>query len=435
MNEATPVDLLMISAAPCWPLGDGVRLRGYYMTRALRALGIRAAMTSIEPLPDDAPDEMHEMVVPWPDVVDDAAVRQLREGWAGAGAAARRRLADYEGTDPRQIAGVHALVDRHHPKALVGIGLHSPLILRAAFRRHGIKKVWYAADELIGFHLSCLRRRARRGAGRSNGSTWGQLCQHAALETLFVRGLDGAIGVSPRDTMLLRWLAGAMETATVRNGVDLERYRPHDVPAQPRSLVFWGRLDFAPNIDAVCWFARHVWPSLRHVTPAATLRIVGAAPVSRVQALSALEGIEVVPDVEDLRPLAHQASAVILPIRSGAGIKNKLLEAAALGRPIVASHQAVAGLGAARGLPMLVCRDVGQWRVAVRRLWTDPALCRHLGAAARRWVEREFDWSRKAREMVYAINRMPCRRGEPGAIQRRPAIERVDRAEPARKAA
>lgn len=131
-----------------------------------------------------------------------------------------------------------------------------------------------------------------RGARR----TARMVALYAAIETLFVRGLNGAIGVSPTDSRLLHIVAGARQTVTIRNGVDLDYFgqQPQTVDGPPLanpSLVFWGRLDFEPNVDAVCWFAREVWPTLRRRVPSASWKIVGKNPVPQVEQLNELASV------------------------------------------------------------------------------------------------------------------------------------------------
>jgi glycosyltransferase involved in cell wall biosynthesis len=402
------IDALFISELALWPLDQGFKVHGYHMAAALASLGLRVKVASLAPPPVEPPDNLRAMMAPWP-APKDEHVKQFNAGWSGPLGVVRRGLARYLIDRPQRMAGVIPLVDRHRPRAVIGLGLHSPMMLAALRRVRPVPCVWYGADELINFHLSCLRRDPwRHWPARARA-----LALHAALERSFVCGLDGAIGVSPRDTFLLRWMAGARRAVTIRNGVDLNAW-PFDTPGaqprQPNSLVFWGRMDFEPNIDAVCWFARRVWPRLKREQPDAVWRIAGKNPDARVIALSRLPGVEVLGEVEDVRPLAQQSSATILPMRCGGGIKNKLLEAAALGCAIVVSPAAVRGLTIdpdRRTWPL--CRSPEQWVQAVRQLWSDPALGASIGRNARAWVEKHHDWTNAARALAGWLCSLPPR--------------------------
>ena len=396
-----PLDLLFVSEQPLWPLDQGFKVHGSQMLRALRARGLQVASAAIAPWPerDDVPADLLELAVDWPQP-DDEQARDFDAAMGGVCGCGRRRLIRHLIDRPQRLAGVLALVDRFRPAAVIGLGLHSPIMLRAVRRARGVRSVWYGADELVYFHLSCLRREpARRMPDRLR-----QMAMHALLENLFVRGLDGAIGVSPTDVRLLRWLAGARRAVLIRNGVDLDRFGPAPPtvrPARPDSLVFWGRLDFEPNVDAVCWFADRIWPLLRHRRPGATFRIVGPHATAPVRALGRRAGIELAGRVPDVREAAWGAAATILPMRCGGGIKNKLLEAAALARPIVASPRATQGLAfGPDGPPLLVARTPESWVSAVRRIWSEPPLAARLGTRARTWAERHHDWATAARTLA-----------------------------------
>ena len=117
--------------------------------------------------------------------------------------------------------------------------------------------------------------------------------------------------------------------------------------------------------------------------------------------------------VDDIRPYAHGAAITVLPMRCGKGIKNKLLEAAAMGRPMVASRQAIKGLQFDRpDMPLMVCDGPDQWIEAICRLWADDALMHKLGADARKWVVRNHSWDQAARSLLSWLETLPgTRRG------------------------
>lgn len=385
-------DVLFVSEQPPWPLDQGFKVHGYHMARALRDLGVRVGFASMQPLPDDAPEPLRQMHVDWPKATAHQTQTRSRR-FRGL----RRRLARYLGPSQADAAGLLALVGQCQPQAVVGLGIHSPILLHGLHARVPCKRVWYAADELLYFHASCMRRESVwRWPGRLR-----QAAVHVAMERLFAAGLDGAIAVSPTDAKMLRFVAGVRNVVTVRNGVDLDDFAPH--PAQPRqqSLIFWGNLDFEPNVDAVRWFARCVWPKLHWRRPDATLRIVGRNAVPAVNELAAQPGIDVVGAVDDIREAARDSSAVVLPMRCGGGIKNKLLEAAAMGKPIVASPRAADGLAFDdTGPPFAIADTPEAWVAAVRRVWSDPLHAAALGAAARAWVRKHHNWNAAAAHLA-----------------------------------
>lgn len=400
------LDILFVSEQPIWPLDQGFRVHGCNMVRSLVARGLRIGVASIHPPPDDLPDDLRAIHLDWP-VVRPGQQRAFAARWQGYGQTLRHRLARHQGLDIEQLAPVRALVERHRPQAVIGLGQHAPMILRGLDPT--VTRIWYAADEPVYFQLSCLRHMGlHRKMFAELRDRSRAIALYALIEQLFVRDLDGAIGVSPADTRLLRRIGGARHAITIPNGVDLDYFAPDESVPEPRSLIFWGRMDFEPNIDAVCWFARHVWPQLKRHSPQAVWRIVGKHPVLRVRELNAIDGIEVTGAVDDVRPYARQAALTILPMRCGGGIKNKLLEAAAMGLPIVASPRAVRGLALGDTHPVVVCRDAHAWYEAVRRLWQDAVETSRLRTAARQWVTQRHTWEGAAVRLLRFLDDLGC---------------------------
>jgi len=401
------LDVLFVGEHAVWPLDQGFCVHGYHMAWALSDLGLRVGMASPKPLPNSAPKRLRDMSIDWPGFHDEH-LRRFLHGWRGIGSWARRRLARYQGRNLKLFSGVIPLIDRHRPSVVIGLGQHSPMMLQALRDSPNIRRIWYAADEPVFFQLSCMRREPI--------SQWrnrlSKMALYSALEGLFVRRLNGAIGVNPTDTLLLKRFAGVRHAATIRNGVDTDRFRPDPLQRpKPRSLVFWGRMDFEPNIDAVLWFAQHVWPTLKQRRPNATWQIVGKNPHPKVIELSKIPGVEVVGAVEDIRPYAHQAAITILPMRCGGGIKNKLLEAAAMGRPIVASPKALQGLELDDHRPPVWTSRTGrQWIEGILRLWSDAPRAMALGRNARAWVQARHTWQEAARSLVAWVGSLPAPR-------------------------
>jgi glycosyltransferase involved in cell wall biosynthesis len=409
------LDVLFVSEHALWPVDQGFSIRGSNMVQAMGDKGVRVAVASIAPLPDEASNDLKANYLAWPDV-DANQTQAFLKGWEGPGYRARMRLADYQGRDLDRFAGVMSLVEKHQPKTVIGLGQHSILMLRALSVYPQIRKVWYAADELVYFQLSCMRREGLPTLRHRLEL----LTLYAGLETFFVRGLDGAIGVAPREAKLLKHIAGAKRTTCIRNGVDTDYFAPPASRPANKQLVFWGRMDFEPNIDAVTWFCNNVWPQLQAKHPDATFKVVGKKPTDTITALDAIDGVEIVGGVADLRPYVHGSSATVMPMRCGGGIKNKLLEAAAMGIPIIGSPKATLGLKSGDGaLPVLTCKTVAQWISSIELLWNDPQLGQRLGRALRQWVMAEHSWPNAASQMLLWLDDL---RSASGVCQRHTPI-------------
>ncbi|HAI14436.1 MAG TPA: hypothetical protein DCM28_22215, partial [Phycisphaerales bacterium] len=180
------LDILFVSEHALHPVDQGFSIRGSNIIKALSEHGVKVAVASITPLPDEASESIRCHYLPWPEV-DAEQTESFLKGWEGLGYRARMRLADYQGRDLGRFAGIISLVEQHRPKTVIGLGQHSILMLRAIQQYTDIRKVWYAADELMYFQLSCMRRE-----GLSTLSQRMQkLALYGGLETFFVRGMDG----------------------------------------------------------------------------------------------------------------------------------------------------------------------------------------------------------------------------------------------------
>ncbi|QDU33485.1 Glycosyl transferases group 1 [Poriferisphaera corsica] len=401
LNNQT-ADVLFLAERPMWPLDQGFRVHGCNMLKSLHQLGISAKVASAEPT-TDAPDWLNDLIIDWPNATPHD-IQLFHEGWSGPLSKLRHKAASHQGIDIHRLAGAISLIKRCKPKTVIAVGLHGPVLLKGlqqAFPR--VKMIWYAADEPITFHLSCLKQEPIKDWP----PRFWNILTFAAIERLFARGLDGAIGVSPLDSKRLKRIAAVKSIHTIRNGVDLEYFSPKSNLPDDHSVVFWGRMDFEPNIDAVTWFAKNAWPQLVKRSPNAVFNIVGKNPTPAIQALTQIPGINVLGAVPDIRTHAQNATVAILPMRCGAGIKNKLLESAAMGIPTIASPKAIHGLDiSCLEKPFHIAHNPDLWADHVWHLWHDTTYRQQLSQRSRQWVTAKHNWQDAARELIRYINTM-----------------------------
>jgi polysaccharide biosynthesis protein PslH len=183
---------------------------------------------------------------------------------------------------------------------------------------------------------------------------------------------------------------------SIPNGVDTATLAPvPDETPRPGRLLFFGRMDYAPNRDAVHYFADSILPVLRQAQPAVELHIVGNGIDDDLRALaSRVPGIKLVGRVDDLRPALAAASAVIVPLRMGGGTRLKILEAMSIGRPVISTTIGAEGLDVVSGRELLIADSPEDFAAAVDRVLRDPTLTAELGANARATAERLYDWRR-----------------------------------------
>ena len=220
-----------------------------------------------------------------------------------------------------------------------------------------------------------------------------------AYEAAVARRVDASLFVSEAEAALFRARSGlgADTVRAVENGIDTARFNPELIfdavdGSEGPLAVFTGQMDYRPNIDAVRWFATDILPLIRQRHAAARFAIVGRAPTDEVRALAKLPGAVVTGEVHDVRPWLAAADAVVAPLLLARGVQNKLLEAMAMARPVVASAAAAEGIDAAAGEHLLVASDAESLAAAVGSLFDDREAAAKMGQAARARMITRYGW-------------------------------------------
>lgn len=214
------------------------------------------------------------------------------------------------------------------------------------------------------------------------------------LERALCREASGVSAVSEEDAAALRSLAPELRPAVVPNGIDLCAYDlPAPVAIEPGRVVFTGKMDYRPNVDAVLWFVNAIWPMVRAQAPEATFWIVGQAPTPPVRALDGRDGVHVTGAVADTRPYIAGARVYVAPLRMGGGTRFKLLEAMALRRPIVSTRVGAEGFPLQNGRDALLADGPQSFADSVCRLLHDADLSDRLATTGHALVAARYDWS------------------------------------------
>ena len=218
----------------------------------------------------------------------------------------------------------------------------------------------------------------------------------AQYENHVGRWSDINLFVSEAEAALFRRRAGlaVSHVRALDNGIDTAKFDPAGFPrvagAEPM-IVFTGQMDYRPNVEAVDYFARRTFPAIRAKHPATLFAIVGRDPTSAVQELAKLKNVIVTGEVPDVRPWIAAAAAVVAPLEIARGIQNKVLEAMAMARPVVASPAAFEGIDAVPGEHLIVANGYDMAN-AVSQLISDPAAGDRLGSAARAHMILRYGW-------------------------------------------
>lgn len=379
---------LFVKHALAWPRSAGHDVHGYYMMRALSEGGHTVVLATVAAPTSAALDgaglERTYILDDVDAASDSIAVTRTQE-----------RFRRYFGIDTTRIAAVRTLARELQADAVVAVGLE---VLPYLAGVTGSRRVWYAADEWLWHHVSQVKLTER--------GSWHHVTD-GIIKGLYERAYRGVVDVtwvvSEADRRAMQAIAGMRSVAVVPNGVDTDFFHPQQVREVPNSAIFWGRLDFGPNVDALTWFSREIWTELRRLQPDATFTIIGYEPSEQILRLASQDGIEIKPNVPDLRLEACRHAITVLPFVSGGGIKNKLLEAAALQRPIVCSPTAARGLSYGAGEPFVLASSRSEWMGVVRQLWADQSSRDRLGATAREWVKEHHSWTAAAESAVNSL--------------------------------
>jgi|HubBroStandDraft_6_1064221.scaffolds.fasta_scaffold09071_4 glycosyltransferase involved in cell wall biosynthesis len=202
--------------------------------------------------------------------------------------------------------------------------------------------------------------------------------------------------VAERDAAFNRTLVPKANFSVVPLGIDLSYYHPMPVQKEPATLVFHGHLGYPPNVQAAVEFARDVFPRIRSEMPSAIFHLVGASPTAEIQALAATSGIKLSPDLPDLRNALSSASVYVCAVRFGSGMKNKILEAMALGLPIVAYAGSAAGIDCIPGKDLEIADDPEEFAAKVLRLLRNPAEAESLADHGKLLVQEKYSWDARA---------------------------------------
>ena len=206
-----------------------------------------------------------------------------------------------------------------------------------------------------------------------------------------VRSFAATVCVGEADARWLRRFGGGDTVHVIPNGVDVPE---HVAPeANEPTLSFTGALDYQPNVEAVMFAIDAIWPRILAAVPHARFVIAGRNPTAGVRAIANAANVELLPDVLDMATVLGNAWVSIAPMRSGVGIKNKVLEAWACARPVVMSQLATNGLVVPTDHVSLVSAKADAMADTVVRLFSDAEERHRLGHSARENVLRHFTWT------------------------------------------
>lgn len=384
--------ILFVKYELAWPRASGHDVHTYSLMQALTKLGHEVALATDQPVSREAVSGL-DLTDTFSLADDDRSgteARPVRLSYL------QERFRRYWGVDARKIRSTSRIALELSADAVVSVGLEALPYLSEV---QNATRIWYAADEWLWHHLSLLDL---------DPQTWGHV-QKGLLKGLYERSyasvFDRAWVVSEPDRTALRWVAGKSAVDVIPHGVDSAAFSPPECAELPNSCAFWGRLDFEPNIRALRWFCGQVWPRVAGFRDDAVFNIYGFNPTSEVAGFANTKGVLVHPNVENIREAVSQNQLVVLPFFTGGGVKNKLLEASAMAKPIVCTRRALNGLsGDAASTMEVVDKDPVAWARSITGLWDDSDRRAGLGAGTRRWVIENHSWTCSAEAALRSLS-------------------------------
>lgn len=245
-----------------------------------------------------------------------------------------------------------------------------------------------------------------------DSAKWGQYSRFASLPMRQVYALEARrlqayeatlagrferiVLATGNETRLLKAFAPDARAATIPNGVDLDFFQPLNLTRTPHpTLVFTGQMDYFANVDGVTHFSREILPRLRQRFPDLEFLIVGRSPSPAVRALGELPGVHVTGAVGDVRPFLDRAWAFVAPLRIAQGVQNKVLEAMAMGLPVVCTDKVFAGLsegGFRHGRDLLAASTDEGLEESLVSLLQDADARARLAECARQRLGASYRW-------------------------------------------
>jgi glycosyltransferase involved in cell wall biosynthesis len=374
--------LLFLSAWCPLPADNGSKLRISYLLRELaRQHDVELLSFAPEPPGDAALRQLHELC---------AAVELVPEtpfaGRAGG------RLRGLFSAAPRSVVANHSAAMAAAVRARAG--RRYDVVIASQLHIAPYALLLDAPRLLEEVELAILRDQYTSRThllGRARyGLTWWKTRRYVAR---LLRQFAGATVVSERERELLRPFAPAdLGLVVVPNGVDTTACAGSFGDPQADTLIYPGALSYDANFDAVAHFLGAIWPRLRAARPGVRLRVTGRAAPEQIAALPAADGVEFTGYLDDVRPAVARAWAEVVPLRKGGGTRLKVLEALALGTPVVSTPKGVEGLELEDERHVLVADTAEAFAAATERLLSQPNLRASLAAAGRQAVRERYDW-------------------------------------------
>lgn len=227
-----------------------------------------------------------------------------------------------------------------------------------------------------------------------------------AAEKRLARKFDICTATTRAEWETLKDYGTAADTGWFPNGVDAEFFKPDNEGYDSDTICFIGRMDYYPNQECMFNFCRNTLPLIQAQRPATKLLIVGADPSPAVLKLGELRGVTVTGSVPDVRPYVLRSAVMVAPLTIARGTQNKVLEAMAMGVPVVTSRMAAGGVDAEDGVHFMVANGPDEYAKACLRLMQDPVERARFALAGRERMLTNHDWNASMQRLDVIVERL-----------------------------
>jgi polysaccharide biosynthesis protein PslH len=397
------VKILLLTHRPMHPIHDGYNLHNYNYVKRL-AVDHELHLVSLEPPAGESqgeaqlPEDLGKMfastcILPARSLVKPRGFRRV------LGALSPDDLHDF---DPAVYVAVLKVMEQHHIDLVWTAGAK----MLVYSHRLGLPTLGDIADEAVKEARIDL---SRAGSFFDWVRAWRSYLQTWRFQRKYLEHVSICTVVSETDKETLNSHCPGLEVRVVPNGVDHETYAPQGVPEDFPSLVFEGTMNFRPNEEGIQDFVKEVLPLILKQRPDVKLFIVGKDPIDGVKALAS-DGVTVTGFVDDVKPWVEKSSVFVCPLKRGTGIKNKILQAWSLERPVVATTVSCGGLPLIEGVNMEVADDPKLFAEKVLALLDDPKRRATMGRFARQTAIEKCSWElamAKMQDILNAVVRAP----------------------------
>jgi glycosyltransferase involved in cell wall biosynthesis len=309
------------------------------------------------------------------------------------------RVAHYYRTERDKLIWLENKIKAYKPDRIIGFGYD--LLGYFGLLDSNVPKILDLIDSEVLFLWRDIKQ------GHMGPSHWKHLIASVFIAKC-IKKCDAVITVSDEDTLSLKRLLLCNNIFTIPNGVDLNYYCPDDnIEKEEGQIVFVGSLNWPPNWQGIQWFLKKCWGSILKECPHAKLIIIGKNPTQVIaEFIRSYPNVELKGFVEDIRDYIRRSQVSIAPMISGSGIKNKILEAWALGQPVVSTYLGARNLVCKNDVNILLGDSPGSFSKQIIRLLGDKNLRHSIAAGGRANVIANYSWEKITNEFNGLIERV-----------------------------